>query len=431
MPKRHPTASGSDRRLGEWMDRDRLAKHFREIRRQTESLCDPLEVEDCLVQAMPDASPTKWHLAHTSWFYETFLLHQFVPGYVPYHPEFTFLFNSYYNAVGTRWPRPARGLLSRPTLGEIFGYRAAIDQRMIEAMPKLPEEDLQEFVRLTQIGLQHEQQHQELILTDIKAVFGLNPLAPSYQFVRKLPPSASLEPIHWQPFERGLGWLGYDGNGFCYDNELPRHQVHLEAFEIASRLVTVGEYLAFIAEDGYARPELWLSDGWNTCQKNGWQAPHYWQRMDGEWQIMTLHGLRSLDLLEPVCHLSYYEADAFARWSGARLPTEAEWRTAASDHAIDGNFMENGYLHPIAHDCACQFYGDVWEWTCSPYTPYPGYRPAAGALGEYNGKFMCNQLVLCGGSCVTPRSHIRPSYRNFFPPEARWQFSGFRLARDT
>jgi ergothioneine biosynthesis protein EgtB len=407
-----------------------LAASYAAVRRQTEVLCTPLETEDYVIQSMPEASPVKWHLAHTSWFFETFILQPHLAGYRPFHSHFGFLFNSYYQAIGPRWPRPERGLLSRPTVAEVYRYRAHVDEHMAQVLgPAVP--TLRAVVSL---GLNHEQQHQELILTDLKHAWAANPLHPVY---REAAVVGGEPPGHaWISFPEGLAWVGYDGNGFAFDNESPRHRVFLSAFQMATRLVTNAYYLAFIADGGYDRPDLWLSDGWAARQAQGWSAPLYWHEEAGAWANVTLAGLRPLDPAEPVCHVSYYEADAFARWAGARLPTEAEWETAAGSGALAGHFLESGHFHPAAPAAAAdqgplrQLYGDVWQWTASSHAGYPGYRAPAGPLGEYNGKFMCNQLVLRGASCVTPRSHARRSYRNFFPPDARWQFSGIRLARD-
>jgi ergothioneine biosynthesis protein EgtB len=403
-----------------------LAERYRQVRCATERLCEPLSAEDCQVQSMDDASPTKWHLAHTSWFFETFVLERSVAGYRPFHPDFRVLFNSYYQSVGPQHPRPRRGLLTRPRLEEVFAYRTHVDTQILALIEAGSAVDAD----VVELGLQHEQQHQELILTDVKHLLSCNPLRPAYRD-HPAPPAAAAAPPRWQAFDEGLQWIGYDGRGFAFDNEQPRHRVFLEAFELATRPVTCGEFLAFIDDGGYERPELWLSDGWNAVRARGWHAPLYWERGDGAWQVMTLSGWCGVRVDEPVCHVSLYEADAFARWAGARLPREAEWEVAAGDVVIDGNFVEDGRLHPMpaATEGLTQLFGDVWEWTQSAYAPYPGYRPPAGAFGEYNGKFMCNQLVLRGGSCVTPRDHVRATYRNFFPPDARWQFSGIRLAR--
>jgi ergothioneine biosynthesis protein EgtB len=406
---------------------------YQEIRRATEALRLPLSAEDCAVQSMPDASPVKWHLAHTSWFFETFVLEPAVRGYSRFHPGFRFLFNSYYQSVGEQWARSQRGLLSRPTLDAVVEYRAHVDRHMTDLLAD-PVRG-REVAGVVELGLHHEQQHQELILTDVKHLLAMNPLRPAYH-AGIAAPRAEEKPISWHGFGEGVRSIGHAGTGFAFDNEGPRHRVFLEAFELAHRPATNAEFLAFIGDAGYERPELWLSDGWIARQRQGWRAPLYWEDHAGGFRVATLAGLQPLDPSEPVCHLSFYEADAFARWFGARLPTEAEWEVAAEAAPIAGNFAEDRVLHPRPADASAaaalpvQLFGDVWEWTRSAYEPYPGYRPPDGALGEYNGKFMCNQFVLRGGSCATPRSHIRPSYRNFFPPDARWQFSGVRLARE-
>jgi ergothioneine biosynthesis protein EgtB len=416
-----------------------LSSHYRRVRRVTEALSEPLSPEDCQVQSMPDASPTKWHLAHTSWFFETFVLARDA-RYTCFHPEFGYLFNSYYEAVGARHARPARGLLSRPSLDQVRGYRAHVDQAVLARLDGGLPADL---AAVALLGLHHEQQHQELILTDIKHALWSNPLRGGY---RAAPAAAATA---GRARSGPAGWIGHPGGlveigqpspvtseqPFAFDNEGPRHAVLVRPFQLADRLVTCGEYRAFIDDGGYRRPELWLSDGWAAVSAEAWAAPLYWYDREGAPSLFTLSGPRGLDDDEPATHLSYYEADAFARWSGARLPTEAEWEVvAAAQSPQQGNFLDDGVLHPRAAPAGggrlAQLYGDAWEWTQSPYVPYPGFRPAAGALGEYNGKFMCNQLVLRGGSCLTPRSHIRASYRNFFPPSARWQMTGVRLARD-
>jgi ergothioneine biosynthesis protein EgtB len=408
-----------------------LAATYRSVRRATERLCEPLSPEDATAQSMTEASPAKWHLAHTSWFFETFLLEPELPGYRPFRPEFRVLFNSYYNGVGEQHPRPDRGQVTRPGLGEVLEYRAQVDR----AMRPLLEGGIREEVReLIELGLHHEQQHQELILTDIKHLLFRNPLAPVYRELAEAAP-AELAPVSWHRWDGGVRWIGHAGPGFAFDNERPRHRVYVDAFEIASRLVTNGEYLAFMQAGGYERPELWLADGWSILQERGWRAPLYWTWSDGAWLLFGLGGLREVRLDEPVCHVSLYEADAFARWAEARLPTEAEWESAACTAPVDGNLVDSDLLHPAPAPGGpgagpLQLFGDVWEWTQSAYSPYPGYRPPAGAVGEYNGKFMSSQVVLRGGSCATPRSHVRPSYRNFFYPDARWQFSGIRLARE-
>jgi ergothioneine biosynthesis protein EgtB len=386
---------------------------------------------------MPDVSPTRWHLAHTTWFFETFVLQAGSPDYEPFDAAYQYLFNSYYNTVGRQFPRSRRGLLSRPSLDQIWAYRHQVD-RQIELF--LAAEPAASTLRVIELGLNHEQQHQELMLTDIKHVFSCNPLLPAYR-----PPSQGTEsrrggsaggsPPEWPEFAEGIHVLGATGDAFCFDNETPRHRQLVHPFRIAQRLVTNEEYVQFVEDGGYRRPELWLSLGWACVQEQNWQAPLYWQRSDGAWLEFTLQGLRPLVATQPVCHVSYFEADAFARWSGKCLPSEFQWELAARDATAPGVFVESECWHPQSAVGAGtgprQMLGDLWEWTCSQYLPYPGYRPDAGALGEYNGKFMCNQFVLRGGSCATPQSHIRPTYRNFFPPEARWQFSGIRLCELT
>jgi ergothioneine biosynthesis protein EgtB len=408
-----------------------LSWRYREVRRATESLAASLSPEDCQLQSMPDASPVKWHLAHTTWFFETFVLESGAPGYRPFHPQFRVLFNSYYNTVGDQYPRPERGLLSRPSLEEVFAYRAHVDERMQTLLNReLRAED--PAASVIELGLHHEQQHQELILTDVKHGLSCNPLRPAYRDVVS-PAAGTAGALRWNNFAAGVYEIGHNGDGFAFDNEGPRHRVALNAFEIASRPVTNAEYVEFIDDGGYRRPELWLSDAWATVQQRRWQAPLYWQPGEHGWDVFTLTGLRAVAPAEPVCHVSLYEADAFARWRGCRLPSEAEWEVAAAPEPVVGNFVEQGVFHPAAAAGAGgleQIYGDVWEWTQSAYGPYPGYRAVAGALGEYNGKFMCNQMVLRGGSCATPASHMRATYRNFFYPDSRWQFSGIRLARD-
>ncbi len=408
-----------------------LVEAFRAVRRQTETLAEPLEPEDFVVQSMPDASPVKWHLAHTTWFFETFLLSAAVPGYLPRFPQYNFLFNSYYNTIGERIARDRRGLLSRPTIREVRSYREEVDGRMEDWLGSLDETGLAAHAAVVTLGLHHEQQHQELILTDLKHAFAGNPLRPIYR-EREPDPGRDAVALGWTSHDEGVQSIGHEGGGFAFDNESPRHRTYLQAFYLADRPSSNGEYLAFLADGGYERPEFWLSDGWAARKANGWNAPLYWEKSGDGWATMTLAGMTEVRPDEPVTHLSFYEADAFARWSKARLPTEAEWEVASRGAPIEGNFVESGRYHPAPamRDGLSQLFGDVWEWTQSPYTAYPGYRPAAGALGEYNGKFMCNQMVLRGGSCATPRTHIRPTYRNFFGPEARWQFSGVRLARD-
>ncbi|QDV38269.1 ergothioneine biosynthesis protein EgtB [Tautonia plasticadhaerens] len=411
---------------------DSLIRDFLRVRRASTGLCSTLEPEDFVLQSMPDASPAKWHLAHTTWFFEEFILSAVDPGYRTFHPRFSFLFNSYYNAVGERIPRPRRGLLSRPTVREALAYRESIDERMVVLLRSADPSQVERFAPLVVLGLNHEQQHQELLLTDLKHALWHNPLRPAFRD-RPAGPAVDAAPRRWISYPEGVRWIGHGGDGFAFDNEGPRHRQFVEAFRVASRPATSGEFLEFIADGGYDRPDHWLSDGWAAVQQHGWRAPLYWERGDDGWSTFTLAGMRPVDPAEPACHVSYYEADAFARWSGCRLLTEAEWETAA-DVAVSGNFADDERFHPAPpaggpENEPAQVFGDVWEWTASAYLPYPGFRPAKGAVGEYNGKFMCNQHVLRGGSCATPRSHIRPTYRNFFYPDARWQFSGVRLAQ--
>lgn len=411
--------------------RKNLTERYLGTRHASEDLCEPLTTDDFGLQGMPDVSPAKWHLAHTTWFFETFLLKEFAVGHLPFHPQFELLFNSYYQSIGSPFPRGQRGLLSRPTTEEIFRYRAHVDAAMANLITAVNPDRLQEIAARVELGCHHEEQHQELFLTDIKYNFYLNPLKPAYRVDLPVPNAERDQALGWLPQPAGVYEVGHQGNGFAFDNEGPRHRVLLPSFAIASRLVTNGEYLAFMDAGGYTQAAYWLADGWRIAQDQGWQAPLYWEKVGNQWQQFTLGGMRAVDERAPVCHVSYYEADAYARWAGKRLPSEAEWETAARRESPNGNFREAGYLHPAAADpTATQLYGDVWEWTCSAYAPYPGYRASPGALGEYNGKFMVNQLVLRGGSCVTPRNHIRATYRNFFYPADRWQFSGIRLADD-
>jgi ergothioneine biosynthesis protein EgtB len=406
-----------------------LAARYLRTRAQTERLAQPLSAEDCALQSMPDASPVKWHLAHTTWFFETFVLERAVPGYRPFAPQFRVLFNSYYVAVGARHPRPERGMLSRPSLDEVRAYRRHVDAQMTGFLSAVAADP--QWLDLIELGINHEQQHQELIVTDLKHLLAKNPLAPAYVEARPAA-AATVPPLAWITLPDGIRQIGHAGNGFRFDNEEPRHRVFIDGFAIASRPATVGEYADFMADGGYRRAELWLSEGWDLCNAQGWNAPLYWRE---DRTAFTLHGAQVLNPAEPVCHVSFFEADAYARWAGARLPTEAEWETLAAAQPVDGNFLEGEHFHPAPAGAtnergADQVYGDVWEWTRSSYEPYPGFRAAPGAVGEYNGKFMANQYVLRGGSCATPASHIRATYRNFFPAAARWQFSGVRLARD-
>jgi ergothioneine biosynthesis protein EgtB len=413
--------------------RTSLSLRFAEIRRDSDTLAERLTPEDQSIQSMPDVSPTKWHLAHTTWFFETFILERFDPAYRVFDPAFHYLFNSYYEAEGPRHPRPQRGLLSRPSCADVAAYRDHVGAAMIKLIEGLAEERWVEAAPLIELGLHHEQQHQELILMDIKHVFSMNPLLPAYQPPRRRSPAAEA-PLDWVEFTGGLVRIGHDGEGFAFDNETPLHRVWLDPFRLASRPVTCGEFAGFIAAGGYREPEYWLSDGWATVQQQGWESPLYWRAAENGWRIFTLSGEKRLDPAEPVVHVSFYEADAYAKWAGKRLPTEAEWELAARDASLAGNLADSRRYHPAADgnagDGLCQLIGDVWEWTASPYTPYPGFRAVSGAIGEYNGKFMSSQMVLRGGAAVTPANHIRTTYRNFFPPSARWAFSGLRLAED-
>jgi ergothioneine biosynthesis protein EgtB len=414
-----------------------LADRYRNVRRASKAIFAPLEPEDCCIQSMPDVSPIKWHLAHTSWFFEAFVLKQALPDYRSPHPQYEYLFNSYYNTVGKQYARAQRGLLSRPTLPEVVAYRAHVDEAMERLFAsQLAEESAQALLAIIELGTHHEQQHQELMLMDIKHVFSCNPLLPVFRDDLLTTSEASVPPLKWLQYNGGLQTIGHDNSGFSFDNESPQHRAHVEPFQIADRLITCGEYLEFIEDKGYERPELWLSDGWNIVQSRGWNAPLYWLHEGNQWQIMTLGGMRDINRSEPVCHVSFYEAEAFARWMGCWLPRESAWEMVARELPRQGNFQEQDSLQPIPlvpqtdTSSPAQMFGDVWEWTCSPYSPYPGYRANAGPLGEYNGKFMCNQMVLRGGSCATPSSHIRSTYRNFFPPDARWPFTGIRLTKE-
>lgn len=406
-----------------------ISDRFIQVRAQSEALCARLEPEDLVVQSMPDASPAKWHLAHTTWFFERMVLKEFLPHYDSFHPRYDYLFNSYYLTVGMMHPRPTRGLLSRPTVREVLAYRRRIDEQVLQLLIA-PQAAASTIETLVTLGLAHEEQHQELLLTDLKHAFSCNPLEPRYTSESDRPAPAALPHVERVHVDGGLYEIGHDGIGFAFDNEGPRHSIHLNPFAIATRPVSCGEYLAFIADGGYRRPELWLSDGWAILERSSDKLPLYWRHDADNYDVFTLHGRRAVVAAEPVCHLSYYEADAFARWAGARLPTEAEWEVAATIAAPreTPQGAHPDVLQPTGD--MQQVLGGVWEWTQSAYGPYPGFRPLPGALGEYNGKFMCSQVVLRGGSCATPRGHIRLTYRNFFPPSARWQFSGLRLAYD-
>ena len=410
-----------------------LLTAYTATRRLSLALCTPLSAEDMMVQSCTEASPAKWHLAHTTWFFETFILREYLPGYQPYNPDFLWLFNSYYNDVSDQPEKKLRASFSRPSIEEILSYRQHVDDAISRleqlAMPA-------EAAGRIQLGIHHEQQHQELLCYDIKHALWTNPLHPAYTEGGAFP--SATPPLRWLEFPGGLTEIGHAGEDFAYDNESPRHTVFLQPFALASRAVTCAEYLAFMEDGGYTRAELWLSEGWDTVNAQQWNAPLYWAQRDGAWVVYTMRGVVPLSEMAatPVCHVSYFEADAYARWAGKRLPTEIEWEAAVAEHVPavpqNANMLESGQMHPVAASDAelDQVFGDVWEWTRSAYLGYPGYRAPAGALGEYNGKFMCNQMVLRGGSAVTPRSHIRSTYRNFFSPAVRWQFAGLRLAQD-
>ena len=431
-----------------------LAERFRSVRGRTLSLCEPLTPEDMMVQSCPEASPVKWHLAHTAWFFESFILREFVPGYQVFNPDFTWLFNSYYQSFSAFPEKKLRSSFSRPPLDEILRFRAHVDRAIENLLEHDPDP---EVLKRVELGANHEEQHQELMLTDMLHAFFTNPLRPAYrpEVAERSSSARSVSPVRFLRFEGGMREAGHAGEGFCFDNELPRHRLWLEPFGLAERLVTCGEYLEFMKDGGYRRPELWLSEGWNAVQNNHWHAPLYWSSENDEWSVFTLRGEQSLASMHtaPVSHVSYFEADAYARWAGSRLPTEFEWEFAAEGRLVAGNLLDSGSLIPTpaleliekqtsttpgakqlfeasgpAFDCPAQLFGDCWEWTGSAYLGYPGFHPLPGSLGEYNGKFMCGQFVLRGGSCVTPAAHIRSSYRNFFSPETRWQFSGIRLA---
>jgi ergothioneine biosynthesis protein EgtB len=403
---------------------------FCDIRKNSLLLCAPLEIEDYVVQSMPDASPAKWHLAHTTWFFEHFVLKSYVSNFKPFSSQYEYLFNSYYETIGVMHPRPQRGSLTRPTVGEVVKYRHHVDEQIQNLIYSQPDDA--ELQALITLGLHHEQQHQELLLTDIKHAFSLNPLLPAYQKRNaKTDETRAAPELRFVPFDGGIKAVGATGDEFCFDNETPRHRALIEPFSLANRLVTNSEYIAFVRTGGYRRAEFWLAEGWRAVNTENWARPIYWQEsLDSEF---TLHGVQALNLDAPVSHLSYYEADAFARWAGMRLPTEFEWEVAAAHAPVRGNLLRSGNLHPVPavspSSALTQLFGDVWEWTASSYSPYPGYAAEPGALGEYNAKFMCSQMVLRGGSCVSPDEHIRATYRNFFAASARWQFSGIRLAR--
>jgi ergothioneine biosynthesis protein EgtB len=412
---------------------------FRTVRTRTEILAAKLSPEDQCVQSMADASPAKWHLAHTAWFFETLVLMGHLAGYRCFDPRYFYLFNSYYEAMGPRHPRPERGLLTRPTSEDVMAYRHHVDDAMARLFENSSQARRMEFEPMAELGLHHEEQHQELLLTDIKHAFSRNPLQPAYAPAMPVPVPSAPPPLGWVDLAGGIVPMGHDKDAFAFDNEGPRHLVLLRPYRLATRLISCGEFLAFIEDGGYTRPEFWLSDGWTAVQTQGWMAPLYWSKDEaGAWTQFTLNGPQPLKQAEPVVHVSFYEAAAYASWAGKRLPTEQEWEAAAMGRPVVGNFLDSTRPHPrpAAHGYGAehemiQLYGDAWEWTRSAYEPYPGFKPLRGAAAEYNGKFMCGQMVLRGGSCATPEGHVRSTYRNFFPPGARWQFSGIRLAEDS
>ncbi len=419
-----------------WGTASRLAARFTATRERTLALCEPLTPEDMMVQSCPEASPAKWHLAHTEWFFESFILREFVAGYRLFNEDFPWLFNSYYQSFAAFPEKRLRASFSRPGLNEVMDYRAHVDRGVERLLDHLQDANPgHEALKRIELGVNHEEQHQELLLTDILHALFTNPLRPAYQpDGRKGETGGRAEPLGFTGYDGGLREMGHCGDGFCFDNELPRHKVWLEPYSLAQRLVTCGEFAEFMADGGYRRPELWLSAGWDAVQAHGWRAPLYWTEADGNWRVFTLRGEMALAELEaaPVSHVSFFEADAYARWAGYRLATELEWENAFGERLVTGNLMDSDALRPLPAEGGggiAQIWGDCWEWTASAYLGYPGFKPLGGALGEYNGKFMSGQMVLRGGSCVTPKAHIRGSYRNFFPPETRWQFSGIRLAR--
>lgn len=411
----------------------RIKDRYDEVREATEKLTIPLEIEDFVIQAMENASPTKWHLAHTSWFFETFILKEAVDDFNSLHPQYSYIFNSYYVQTGDPHCRDKRGNLSRPTVKKVFEYRQYIDENIHQFIDGLSDEKLEEWLPVIEVGLHHEQQHQELLVTDLKYMLGQNPLYPIYTEPER-PKLDTLPDMEWIQFDEGVYKVGHKGDGFGFDNEFPSHKTYIQNFKMADRLVTNAEFLEFIEDGGYKDPKWWLDEGFATVENEEWEWPLYWVQRDGDWFHFTLSGLEKLDLNEPVCHVSYFEADAYARWAGCRLPTEQEWEIAAKELPVSGNFVEKEHYHPASvnpdESGLKQMFGDVWQWTQSSYAPYPGFKPFPGSLGEYNGKFMVNQYVLRGGSCATPKSHFRKTYRNFFHTDARWQFTGIRLAKD-
>ncbi|CAN5298929.1 ergothioneine biosynthesis protein EgtB [soil metagenome] len=412
----------------------KLLTAFKQVRQKSVALCEPLNTEDYVIQAMPDVSPAKWHLAHVTWFFETFILLKFLPNYQLFHKNYDYIFNSYYDALGNYYPRASRGILARPTVEEIYKYRAYVDEHMLALFMHVNVNIMTDLKFRIELGINHEQQHQELLLMDIKYNFSKNPLRPAYThtFSKKISTVATAE-LKWEEYPGGLFEIGYQGENFAYDNECPRHKIYLQPFQLSNRLITNGEYLEFIAADAYKNPLYWLADGWQIIKSQQWQSPLYWEKINDEWWTMTLQGMHPVEMHEPVCHISYYEADAYARFVQARLPSEAEWEIAAAHFSSSNNFLETGLLHPTAannNSDLQQMFGDLWEWTKSSYLPYPGFVPFKPPLSEYNSKFACNQFVLRGGCAVTPYSHFRPTYRNFFYPQQRWAFTGIRIARD-
>ena len=413
-------------------ERYNLADLFYSVRRFTELITQPLEIEDYVVQVTENASPAKWHLAHTTWFFETFLLEKELDDYQPIHPQYSYLFNSYYLQTGVPHCRARRGNISRPTVKQVYEYRKSINEHVLNLIENATEQQYRKWAPIIEIGIHHEQQHQELLMTDLKYMFSQNPLHPVYKKADR-PVTETVPDIDWIPFEEGVYEIGHPGGAFGYDNEFPRHKNYIHDFELANRLVTNGEYLEFIESGAYQEPKWWLDEGFSTVRDEEWSAPLYWKKIDGNWHQFTLSGLEKIRMNDPVTHVSYFEADAFARWKGFRLPTEQEWEIASRNLPIEGHFADAEYLQPVGvqtiNEGLKQMFGEVWQWTSSSYAPYPGYKPLAGALGEYNGKFMCNQYVLRGGSCATSKSHIRKTYRNFFHANERWQFTGIRLAK--
>ena len=428
-PRIEQTDHGCNRKPWPDIGRQELAEGFQTVRETTETLADSLSAEDQNLQSMAETSPVKWHRAHTTWFFETFILKPMATGYEATNAEYNYLYNSYYNGIGRQFPRPQRGLISRPDVAAVGDYRKHVDEAMLNLIERLPTAHFDELRRLVVLGLNHEQQHQELIITDLKHAFSINPLQP--QWITPCPPGPEPVTTNWQEFSGGIRWLGADQEQFSFDNETPSHRVLIEDFRLADRPVTCGEFMQFMDDGGYTDPTLWLADGWDWVQRDHIRSPMYWTQKDGCWSLYTLAGQRAVDPHETLCHVNFYEAWAYAEWAGKRLPTEAEWEVAATGETIDGHFSDRGVLHPrraIEPARLRQMFGDVWEWTASNHASYPGFKPASGAIGEYNGKFMANQMVLRGGSCATPRGHIRPTYRNFFYPGDRWQFTGIRLA---